>query len=52
MILGHEPAGASTKTIVHYAQEIKSGKYTGTRYLHALDKVADEALPLKIMYIA
>ncbi|XP_053616537.1 lipase 3-like [Plodia interpunctella] len=25
IILGHVPAGASTKTLVHYAQEIKSG---------------------------
>lgn len=27
MIFGHLPAGASTKTMVHYAQEIKSGKF-------------------------
>ncbi|XP_069680504.1 lipase 3-like [Periplaneta americana] len=27
VILGHEPAGTSTKTIIHYAQEIKSGKF-------------------------
>lgn len=27
VILGHDPAGASTKTIIHYAQEIKSGKF-------------------------
>ncbi|XP_054291054.1 lipase 1-like [Macrosteles quadrilineatus] len=27
LILGHNPAGTSTKTLVHYAQEIKSGKF-------------------------
>ncbi|PSN46066.1 Lipase 1 [Blattella germanica] len=27
VILGHSPAGSSTKTIIHYAQEIKSGKF-------------------------
>ncbi|KAG8260641.1 hypothetical protein J6590_092470 [Homalodisca vitripennis] len=27
MILGHVPAGASTKTLVHYAQEIKSNHF-------------------------
>ncbi|KAJ9575526.1 hypothetical protein L9F63_007596 [Diploptera punctata] len=27
VILGHNPAGTSTKTIIHYAQEIHSGKF-------------------------
>ncbi|XP_046666736.1 lipase 1-like [Homalodisca vitripennis] len=27
MILGHVPAGATTKTLVHYAQEIKSNQF-------------------------
>lgn len=27
LILGHSPAGSSTKSIVHYAQEILSGKF-------------------------
>lgn len=26
VIMGHTPAGASTKQMLHYAQEIKSGK--------------------------
>ncbi|XP_046666738.1 lipase 3-like [Homalodisca vitripennis] len=31
MILGHVPAGASTKTLVHYAQEIKSNHFPAIR---------------------
>ncbi|XP_043473344.1 lipase 3-like isoform X2 [Leptopilina heterotoma] len=27
IILGHTPAGSSTKTLIHYAQEINSGKF-------------------------
>ncbi|XP_071452435.1 lipase 3-like [Hetaerina americana] len=27
IVLGHTPAGASTKTLIHYAQEIRSGKF-------------------------
>lgn len=27
VIFGHLPAGASVKTMVHYAQEIRSGKF-------------------------
>lgn len=27
MILNHDPAGASTKTLVHFAQEVESGKF-------------------------
>jgi hypothetical protein len=34
VILGHGPAGSSTKTFIHYAQEIKSGKCAGTGCLH------------------
>ena len=26
-ILGHEPGGTSTRTVIHYAQEINSGKF-------------------------
>jgi len=36
VILGHGPAGSSTKTFIHYAQEIKSGKCAGREHLHAL----------------
>ena len=27
MILSHDPAGASTKTLIHFGQEIESGKF-------------------------
>lgn len=27
MILSHTPAGASTKTMIHYAQEISTGRF-------------------------
>lgn len=27
IILGHEPGGASIKTVVHYAQEVISGRF-------------------------
>lgn len=27
MILGHTPAGASSQTVLHYLQEVKSGKF-------------------------
>ena len=26
-ILGHEPGGASTRTLIHFAQEVKSGQF-------------------------
>ncbi|XP_044019375.1 gastric triacylglycerol lipase-like [Aphidius gifuensis] len=32
VILGHEPAGTSTKTVIHYAQEIHSGKFQNFDY--------------------
>lgn len=27
IILGHEPGGGSTQTIIHFAQEVNSGKF-------------------------
>ena len=27
IILGHEPGGGSTRTLVHFAQEVNSGKF-------------------------
>ena len=27
VILGHEPGGGSTRTVVHFAQEVSSGKF-------------------------
>uniref|UniRef100_A0A1B6G3S2 Partial AB-hydrolase lipase domain-containing protein n=1 Tax=Cuerna arida TaxID=1464854 RepID=A0A1B6G3S2_9HEMI len=36
MILGHVPAGSSTKTLVHYAQEIKSNNFQ--RYDYGAEK--------------
>lgn len=27
VILGHTPAGASSQTVLHYLQEVKSGKF-------------------------
>ena len=27
VILGHEPGGGSTRTVVHFAQEVNSGKF-------------------------
>ncbi|XP_046394878.1 lipase 3-like [Ischnura elegans] len=35
IVLGHTPAGASTKTLIHYAQEIRSGKFQ--KYDYGLD---------------
>lgn len=32
VILGHEPAGTSTKTLIHYAQEIESGRFCNYDY--------------------
>ncbi|KAK2585096.1 hypothetical protein KPH14_008608 [Odynerus spinipes] len=33
LILGHSPAGTSTKTVVHYAQEMMSGKFRQFDYV-------------------
>ena len=27
IILGHEPGGTSTRTVIHFAQEVRSGKF-------------------------
>lgn len=34
MILSHDPAGASTKTLVHFSQGIQSGKFRQYDYGH------------------
>jgi lysosomal acid lipase/cholesteryl ester hydrolase len=28
IILGHEPGGTSTRTVIHFAQEVNSGKFS------------------------
>jgi hypothetical protein len=36
VILGHVPAGASTKQVMHYGQEVKSGRYVCVHRMYVL----------------